>query len=54
MTATHEQLQARERAVSLFTHYVTLLMNRAGLTVDHDTLTELRECVDAIIDAAQP
>lgn len=46
------ELRATERATSLLTHYVTLLMNRAGLKVDEDTTAELQECVEAIVEAA--
>jgi len=42
----------RDKAVRLLQHYMTLTMRKVGLKPDGDTLAELAECVDAIIDAA--
>ena len=44
---------SRDRAVRLLDHYITLLMEKAGLKVDSDTHAELQDLVDAIIDAAR-
>lgn len=42
----------RDDAVQLLDHYITLLMQEAGLKVTSDTHFELAGIVDAIVDAA--
>lgn len=46
-------MTARDEALGLLTHYITLLMRRTGSRVDQDTHAELAQLVDALIAAAR-
>jgi len=47
-----QQQDARDRAVKVLTHYITLLLEKSGSTPDNDVRVEVEGIVDDIILAA--
>jgi hypothetical protein len=42
----------KEHAVKLLTHYLSVAFNRSGAKWEHDNDMEVRELIDAIVEAA--